>query len=115
MRIRCRKRHTGDGRVPTGRGARYDADVKLLTTRQVAAMLGVSAPYVRDLIAQGKVKAKRLTPRGRWRIDESDVLKFWGVASPSPSVDRARIRRKQEVVAARRGWKLPHVDASDQP
>ncbi len=47
---------------------------ELATVNEVATSLGVTPEYVRtELIAKGRVRAVRLTRRGRWRIDVASV------------------------------------------
>ena len=63
---------------------------ELATVNEVAASLGVTPEYVRtELIAKGRVRAVRLTRRGRWRIDVASVEALVGEKkkADNPRVD----------------------------
>ena len=70
-------------------------------THEVAAMLRMSSAAVRDLVAEGRLKAVRVRPRGRLLFDPADVEQ---AAARSPSV-RGRGRRRR-VSHGGRGHKL---------
>ena len=45
----------------------------LLTTDEVGELLHMSAESVRDLVAEGRLCAVRVRPKGRLLFDEADV------------------------------------------
>ncbi len=65
----------------------------LATVNEVATSLGVTPEYVRtELIGKGRVRAVRLTRRGRWRIDVASVEELVGEKrrTSEPKLDRRR-------------------------
>ena len=56
---------------------------KVMTVREAAARLCVSAPTVRTWIAEGRLKAYRLSPR-KTLVDAADVERLWSEAQVSP-------------------------------
>ncbi len=46
---------------------------RLLTVTEVANMLRVSPPRVRELVSSGRLKSVRLSPQGRHRFRVEDV------------------------------------------
>lgn len=53
---------------------------KLLSTAEVAEILGIGVDKVRDFIAEGKLKASKLGGNGKsrrhWRIKQTDLEAF---------------------------------------
>lgn len=50
---------------------------RLLTTRETAALLGVTPDWIRDLITSGELRAINVggaEKAARWRVDPEDVL-----------------------------------------
>ena len=58
------------------------ASRSLLMTHEVAARLRMSSAAVRDLVAEGRLKAVRVRPRGRLLFDPADVEQALRQARP---------------------------------
>jgi excisionase family DNA binding protein len=65
------------------------ADVRLLTTREAAAELGIHERTVRRYISSGLLAYRRL-PGGHYRIPEQAILDFWDQGGGIDTTDRQR-------------------------
>lgn len=60
--------------------------IKLLTTDEAAAALRCSAETVRELIAEGRLRAVRVRPRGRLLVDADSLTAAMRQASGRPGI-----------------------------
>lgn len=79
-----------------------DDQPQMLTTGDVAKMLGVSTGYVIDqLIATKRLRAIRFTPRGLWRIPRDAVNEL---IVQTAKQSRPAMRRKRQDAEAAIRW-----------
>lgn len=67
-----------------------------MTTTRASELMNVTPQRVRQLIGEGKVRAKRDTPNGPWRINSSDVRRWVASAKPGPQPATANTERMRE-------------------
>jgi len=73
-----------------------------VTVAKAAEALHRTPRYVRRLIADGRLKAVRLTQRGHWLVYESSLSALLGVSDRSGRSEPAQ--QLDDLILARRGW-----------
>ena len=81
-----------------------------MTVREVAEAICYSPRRVRELIRQGKIKARRLVPGGQWRIDPSSVSLLAEFETRRQHSD-AYLQRRALAAMAKAGLKPPAAPA----
>lgn len=66
--------------------------MNLLTTQQAADMLHRTPVYIRQMIADGRLRATRLAPRGPWLIFADSLERLCGVQESQVSDEVLRKR-----------------------
>ncbi|HEX5269980.1 MAG TPA: helix-turn-helix domain-containing protein [Gemmataceae bacterium] len=61
---------------------------RFLLTREVAELLRMSEDGVRELVAEGRLKARRVRPKGQLLFDPADVEQALREARPEPAAAR---------------------------
>lgn len=68
-------------RIPREEIERFSNEL-VYRVSEAAFLLGISQAALRKLISSGQVSARRLSPKGPWRIPKQEVNRILGVSLP---------------------------------